>query len=106
MGGLRSTILLLVVLAGLAGYIYFVDANRDPADADANPKVFVELSADSIEEIEIRNASDETSLARRVDENWQLVEPNAAEADAGVVGTVTSNLASARGPARCRRESG
>ena len=94
MGGLRSTILLLVVLAGLAGYIYFVDANRDPADADANPKVFVELSADSIEEIEIRNASDETSLARRVDENWQLVEPNAAEADAGVVGTVTSNLAS------------
>ena len=94
MGGLRSTILLLVVLAGLAGYIYFVDANRDPADANANPKAFVELSADSIEEIEIRNDSDETSLARRVGENWQLVEPNAADADAGVVGTVTSNLAS------------
>ncbi len=94
MGGLRSTILLLVVLAGLAGYIYFVDANRDPADADANPKAFVELSADSIEEIQIRNDSDETSLTRLVGENWQLIEPNAADADAGVVGTVTSNLAS------------
>ena len=94
MGGLRSTILLLVVLAGLASYIYFVDANRDPADADANPKAFVELSADSIEEIQIRNDSDETSLTRLVGENWQLIEPNAADADAGVVGTVTSNLAS------------
>ena len=51
MGGLRSTILLLVVLVGLAGYIYFVDANRDPAAADVKPKAFVELSADSIEEI-------------------------------------------------------
>lgn len=94
MGGLRSTILLLVVLAGLGGYIYFVDANRDPFAADANPKAFVELSADSIEEIQIRNDSDETSLTRLVGENWQLIEPNAADADAGVVGTVTGNLAS------------
>ena len=94
MGGLRSTILLLVVLGGLAGYIYFVDANRDPAAADANPKAFAELSADDIEEIQFRNDSDETARVQRVDENWQLVEPNAADADGGVVGTVTSNLAS------------
>jgi hypothetical protein len=94
MGGLRSTILLLVVLGGLAGYIYFVDANRDPTAADAKPKAFVELSAEGIEEIQIRNDSGETSRLQRVSENWQLVEPDAADADAGVVGTVTSNLAS------------
>ena len=94
MGGLRSTILLLVVLGGLASYIYFVDANRDPADADAKPKAFVELSAEDIEEIQIRNDGDETARVQRVDENWQLVEPAAADADSGVVGTVTSNLAS------------
>ena len=94
MGGLRSTILLLVVLVGLASYIYFVDANRDPAAADAKPRAFVELSADSIEEIQIRNENDETARVQLVDEDWQLVEPNPAAADGGVVGTVTSNLAS------------
>ncbi len=83
MGGLKSTVLLLVVLGGLAGYIYFVDANRDPAAADAKPKVFVELSAADIEEIQIRNDGDETARVRRVDENWQLVEPTTADADTG-----------------------
>ena len=94
MRGLRSTILLLLVLGGLVGYIYFVDAKRGPADADAKPKVFVELSPDNIEEIQIRNGSGETSRVQRVGENWRLDEPNKADADAGVMGTVTSNLAS------------
>jgi len=94
MGGLRSTILLLVVLGGLVGYIYFVDARRDPAAADAKPKAFVELPADNIEEIQIRNGSGETSRVQRVGDKWRLVEPDPADADTGVVGTVTSNLAS------------
>ena len=94
MGGLRSTVVLLVVLAGLGGYIYFVDANRDPAALDAKPRAFVELSADDIEEMQIRGDGGETSRMRRVGENWQLIEPSAADADTGVVGTVTSNLAS------------
>lgn len=94
MGGLKSTIVLLVVAGGLAGYIYFVDANRAPSGVDVKPRVFVELSADGIEEIQIRNDSDVTSRAQRIDETWQVVEPNATEADAGVVGTVTSNLVS------------
>ncbi len=92
MGGLRSTILLLVVLGGLTGYIFFVDANRAP---DILPRAFAELSADGVEELQIRNSSDEAShVLRRVDGDWQLVAPNAADADGGVVGTVTSNLAS------------
>ena len=94
MGGLRSTVVLLVVLAGLGGYIYFVDANRDPAALDARPRAFVELSADDIEEMQIRSDDGETSRVQRVGENWQLIEPSAADADTGVVGTVTSNLAS------------
>lgn len=92
-GGLRSTLVLLVVLGGLAGYIYFVDAKRDPAAADAKPKAFVELTADNIEEIQIRNGSGETSRVQRAGGSWRLVAPNAADADAGVIGTVTSNLA-------------
>lgn len=94
MGGLRSTIVLLVVLAGLGGYIYFVDANRDPAALDAKPSAFVDLSADAIEELQFRSEGGETSHLRRVGENWQLVELSNADADAGVVSTVTNNLAS------------
>ena len=94
MGGLKSTIVLLVVAGGLAGYIYFVDADMAPSGVDAKPRVFVELSSDGIEEIQIRNDSDETSRAQRIDGRWQIVEPNATEADGGVLGTVTSNLVS------------
>jgi hypothetical protein len=94
MGGLRSTVVLLVVLGGLGGYIYFVDAERDPAALDAKPKAFVELSADDIEEMHIRSDSSEMSRVRRMGDNWQLLEPSVADADAGVVSTVTSNLAS------------
>lgn len=94
MGGLRSTIVLLVVLVGIGGYIYFVESERDPTAADAKPKAFVELTADTIEEIKITNADGETSHLQRVGEDWQLLAPNKAAADTGVVGTVTSNLAS------------
>ena len=44
MRGLTSTIVLLVVLGGLVGYIYFVDAGRETTDPDAKPKAFVDLS--------------------------------------------------------------
>jgi hypothetical protein len=92
MAGLRSTIVLLVLLAGIGGYIYFVESERDPAAADAKPKAFTELAADTIEEIRIKNADGETSHLQKVGENWQLLEPSKAAADTGVVGTVTSNL--------------
>src|SRR5688572_9301262 len=92
MAGLRSTVVLLVLLAGIGGYIYFVESERDPAAADAKPKAFAALAADNIEEIRIKNADGETSHVQKVGENWQLLEPNKAGADTGVVGTVTSNL--------------
>src|SRR5688572_31488229 len=91
MAGLRSTVVLLVLLAGIGGYIYFVESERDPAAADAKPKAFAALAADNIEEIRIKNADGETSHVQKVGENWQLLEPNKAGADTGVVGTVTSN---------------
>ena len=58
--------MLLVVLGGLGGYIYFVESERDPAAADAKPKAFTELPADNIEEMQIKNADGETSRVQRV----------------------------------------
>jgi hypothetical protein len=80
------------LLGGLGGYIYFVDSKRDPAAEGANARAFAELVADDIEEIEIKNASGETSHVQRVGTDWQLIAPDKADADDGVVGTVTSNL--------------
>ncbi len=91
MRGLTSTIVLLVVLGGLVGYIYFVDAGNEAADPNAKPKVF-ELTADNIEELQFKSPDGQTARVQRTGDAWQLVEPVKADADGGVVGTVTSNL--------------
>lgn len=91
MRGLTTTIVLLVVLGGLVGYIYFVDAGRETTDPNAKPKAFVDLSSENIEELQFKSP-DGTARVQRTGENWQLVEPVKADADNGVVGTVTSNL--------------
>jgi hypothetical protein len=90
MRGLTSTIVLLVVLVGLVGYIYYDSRNEAP-DPNAKAKAF-ELTAENIEELEFKTPDGQTSRVQRVGDNWQLVEPVKTEADNGVVGTVTSNL--------------
>jgi hypothetical protein len=92
MRGLTTTLLLLVVLAGLGGYIFFYEARREPEDPNAKPRAFDQLGSDTIEEIQIKNADGQTARVQLENGNWQLVEPVKADADDGVVGTVTSNL--------------
>ena len=83
MRGLTSTLLLVVVLAGLGGYIYFVDSKRPAASADGSSttkeKVFT-LDADKINELRI-TAQDQTSLLKKSAGGWKLVEPSAIDAD-------------------------
>ena len=56
MRGLTSTLILVVVLAGLGGYIYFVDSKRPAASADGSSatkeKVFT-VEADKINELRV-----------------------------------------------------
>lgn len=92
MRGLTTTLLLLVALAALGGYIFFYEAGREPADPTAKPRAFDQLASDGIQEIQITNADGQTSRAQLENGTWQLVEPVKANADGGVVGTVTSNL--------------
>ncbi len=89
---LTTTIVLLVVLGALGGYIFFYEAGRVPEDPNAKPRAFEQLASDTIQEIQIKNADGQTSRAQLENGNWQLVEPVKADADDGVVGTVTSNL--------------
>jgi hypothetical protein len=93
-GRLTSTIILVVVLAGLGAYIYFVDRERPAAGIEeAKPKAFA-VSPENIEEVAIKNAAGETTRVLRTDANWQVVEPEKADADATAVASITSSLAS------------
>ncbi|MGE0866712.1 MAG: DUF4340 domain-containing protein [Vicinamibacterales bacterium] len=82
MRGLTSTLVLVVVLAGLGGYIYFVDSKRPEPGIDGGPakeKVY-SLEADAINEVKL-TYNGETSLLRKSDSGWTMIEPVQTEAD-------------------------
>jgi hypothetical protein len=89
-----STIVLVLVLAGLAGYIYFIDSKKDVSGASDKEKVFGTVTADEIEEIQVKSADGETSRLQKADGKWQLVEPVKAAADEGEASSLASSLAS------------
>ena len=79
MGRLISTLILILVLAGLGGYIYFVDRDRPVSGTEeAKPKAF-DVSPENIEEVQITNAAGEKARVQRVDANWLLIEPESLE---------------------------
>lgn len=89
---LGSTIALVVVLAGLGAYIYFVDSKRPASGIEEKQKVFA-VEADKIEEITVTSAG-ETSTLRKVDGAWKMTAPVQADADQSEISSLTSNLAS------------
>ena len=90
MGRLLSTIALVVVLAGLGAYIYFVDSKRPAAGVEEKAKVFT-VEPDKIEEITV-TADAETSTLRKVDGAWRLTAPVQADADQSEISSLTTNL--------------
>src|SRR5688572_19578838 len=96
MRGVRSTLVLLVVLIGLGAYIYFVESKRDPV-SETGPKrdkVFQNLEADKIEQVRITSASGAAATLEKKDGTWQMIEPEKAKADQVEVSGLTSSLAS------------
>jgi hypothetical protein len=96
MKGLKSTIALAVVLAGLGAYIYFVTW-KQPATPDSGKKqekVFA-IEADKVEEITLTSASGEATTVKKESGAWKLTAPAPAPADEAEVSAITSALASA-----------
>jgi hypothetical protein len=91
MRGLWSTIVLVVVLAGLGGYIYFVDSDRTTSGLSDKDKVFA-VEADAIEEVTLVSQG-QTSTVRRIDGVWRLTSPVQADADETTISSLTSNIA-------------
>ena len=83
-------IALVVVLAGLGAYIYFVDSKRPAAGIEEKEKVFA-VEADKIEEITVTSDA-ETSTLRKVDGTWRLTAPIEADADQTEISSLASSL--------------
>ena len=93
MRGLRSTLVLIVVLAGLVGYIYYRN-NRESTDTDAKEKAFAAVKAEEIEEVQIKTADGPATRVQYADGTWKIVEPEAVAADQSELSSITSSLAS------------
>src|SRR5436305_8535139 len=96
MRGLRSTIALAVVLAGLGVYIYFVTWKKSPTEGaqSKQEKVFASIQEDKIDEIRLKSASGDTTTLKKTDAGWQVVAPVTARADDSAVSGITSGLGS------------
>ena len=94
---LRSTLALVVVLAGLVGYIYYRN-NREATPEDAKEKAFAAIKAEDIEEVQITLADGQAARVQKADGTWKVVAPEPADADQSEVSSLTSALADLERP--------
>ncbi|HZT78094.1 MAG TPA: DUF4340 domain-containing protein [Vicinamibacterales bacterium] len=93
--GLWSTLALVVVLAGLGAYIYFVlNKQTDSSSSSKQEKVFASVSADKIDEVKVSSSAGDATTIKKENGGWQIVQPAAAKADDNEVNGITSALAS------------
>ena len=93
MRGLTSTLVLVVLLAGLGGYIYFVDSKR-PApgiDGETREKVF-SLETEKVNEVRVTYVGD-SSLLKKDAAGWKMVEPVQTDADPAEAASLAQALA-------------
>lgn len=92
MRGLWSTLALVLVLAGLGAYIYFVDSARPASGIEPKDKVFA-VEAGQIREMRV-TADGETTVLVRQDEGWRITEPSESDADPTEASSLVTNLSS------------
>ena len=93
MRGLRTLGVLVLLLAGLGAYLYFIDSGKPVGETDTNPKVFT-VEADQIEELKVTTIAGGTAELKKTADGWQMASPQQTRADESEVTGITSNLAS------------
>lgn len=93
MRGLGSTVALVLVLAGLGAYIYFVESKKPASGIEPNEKVFAGVEAGQVNELRLTTGGETTLLVKK-DAGWQVTEPFAADADPTEATSLASNVAS------------
>lgn len=86
----RNTIIVLVLLLLIGGYIYFFQAGKPEEETQ---KLF-NIKPDEITKINLKYPSQEIELAR-TDGTWKMLKPIQANADSAAVTTLTHEVADA-----------
>ena len=100
MRGLRSTVALVLVLAGLGAYIYFVTSKVPDGGSAANPdakkleKVFAAVQTDKIDELKVSTAAGDATTLKKVGGAWRITQPADLTASGADVAGLTSALGS------------
>ena len=99
MRGLKSTLALVVVLAGLGAYIYFVTSKMPAggsgggdAAAKKQEKVFAALQADKIDEVKVTTAAGDATTLKKEGGAWKITQPMDVPASESEVSGLTSAL--------------
>src|SRR5438874_7310060 len=93
MRGLRTTIVLLVVLIAVGGYAYYISKKPAEDTSSKQEKVFGSVQADKIDEIRVKSAGGDTTTLRKESGTWNVVDPVKAPADQSELSGLTSALA-------------
>lgn len=93
---MKRTLFVLMILAGLGAYVYFVEVKGKQAEekAEKAAKRLVPIDKIDVERLEIVNAGKRMAVAK-VDGKWQMTHPVSAPADTSVVDAVLSSLTGA-----------
>src|SRR5579862_8370016 len=92
MRGLRSTIALTVILAGLGAYIYFVTSKKPDSKEPAKERVFAALDGTKVDGIQVKSESGDTTSLKKGDGVWKITAPLTASADDNDVSSIATNL--------------
>lgn len=92
MRGLRTFLGLVVVLAALGAYLYFVESKRAPGDDEPKKEKVFNVEPDKIDELTVKAESGEQTTIRKSGNDWQIVSPETAKPDDTEVSGLTSNL--------------
>jgi uncharacterized protein DUF4340 len=89
----RKSLLLLVVLLILGGYIYLVEAPREQKEAEG--KKLVVLDKDAVGEIALTYPDRAVTLKKADDGKWRITQPVESDADESTVNSLITAVADA-----------
>ncbi len=92
---LRNTLILVVIFALLAGYVYFFEMKRAEEGEGEEPKTtqVFDLVAEDIVELTVKGPEGTTRLSRVEGQAWQIEEPIQEEADDVRINSLVNRLA-------------
>jgi hypothetical protein len=93
MRGTKPLLVLVVLLAGLGAYIYFVESKKPAGGAPPDTQKIFSVKSDDIAEVSVKASRGDRTTLKKVNGAWQITDPLTTAADEAEVSGVVTNLA-------------